>query len=127
MKNVFADFDAFFGMNPITGDVPLRTDVEAIKFAVKSLVLTNHYERPFHSEIGSNVRAMLFENMGPMTAIILREDISMLLDNYEPRISVTAIDINMVPDSNVLYITIVFIVKNTNQQLSVSVALERTR
>lgn len=127
MPNIFSDFDAFFGMNPITGDIPLRTDVEAIKFAVKSLVLTNHFERPFHSEIGSNVRGMLFENMGPMTAIILREDISLLLDNYEPRISVTAINIDMAPDNNALYVTIIFVVKNTQQQLSVGVTLERSR
>lgn len=127
MAYIFSDFDASFGINPITGDVPLKTEVEAIKFAIKCLVLTDHYERPFHSEIGSNVRGLLFENMDMLTSIVLREDISNLLDNYEPRISVTDIEIIPVPDQNSLYLTIVFIVKNTQQQLSVGITLERTR
>ena len=127
MSYIFTDFDVAFGINPITGDVPLKTEVEAIKFAVKALVLTNHYERPFHSEIGSNIRAMLFENMDQLTSIILREDLALLMENYEPRITVTDILINAAPDQNSLYVVVVFIVKNTQQQLSVGVTLERTR
>jgi phage baseplate assembly protein W len=125
MANIFSDFDIAFGRNPITGDVPLKTDVEAIKFAIKALA--NHYERPFHSEIGSNVRNLLFENMDMLTSIVLREDIALLLDNYEPRITVTDLIIETFPDLNSIYLTIVFIVKNTQEQLSVGVTLERTR
>lgn len=127
MNYIFSDFDAAFGINPITGDVPIKTEVESIKWAIKSLVLTDHYERPFHSEIGSNVRGLLFENMDMLTSIILREDIAQLLDNYEPRISVTDVIVVPVPDQNSLYLTIIFVVRNTQQQLSVSVTLERTR
>lgn len=127
MAYIFSDFDAAFGIHPITGDVPLKTEVEAIKFAIKSLVLTNHYERPFHSEIGSNVRGMLFENMDMLTAIVLREDIALLLDNYEPRVSVMDIIVDPRPEQNSLYLTIIFVVKATQQQLSVNVTLERTR
>lgn len=126
-KYIFSDFDAAMGLNPITGDVPLKTDVEAIKFSIKNLVLTNHFERPFHSEIGSFVSGSLFENMDMLTAIVLREDIALLLDNYEPRISVTDIIVNPQPEQNALYLTIVFVVKATQQQLSVNVTLERTR
>jgi phage baseplate assembly protein W len=127
MANTFTDFDILFTKSPVTGDVPIKVDVEAIKFAVKSLVLTNHFERPFHSEIGSSIRGMLFENMTPMTAIIIQESISLLLDNYEPRITVIDIAVTAIPDNNYLYVTIKFIVKQTQQQLSIGVALERSR
>ena len=55
----------FFGRKPVSGDVNILTDVENIKRAVRNLILTNVFERPFHPELGSGVRDMLFENMTP--------------------------------------------------------------
>jgi phage baseplate assembly protein W len=126
-KTIFSDFDIAFGINPNTGDISRKFDVEAIKFSVKNLVLTNHFERPFHSEIGSNVSGSMFELMTPLTAVVLREDISLLLDQYEPRISVTDIIITPVEEKNTLRLTILFYIKNTDRLLSVDVMLGRTR
>jgi phage baseplate assembly protein W len=127
MANIFSDFDAAFTLHPTTKDIPIKADVEAIKFSVKSLILTNHFERPFQSQIGSGIRGMLFELMGPMTNIVIREEISQVLDNYEPRIDVTDIVIIPEEDSNSLYVTIKFVIKNTTREYTVNVALERTR
>ena len=126
-KTVFSDFDVAFGLNPNTGDISRKFDVEAIKFAVKNLVMTNHFERPFHSELGSNVSGSMFELMTPLTAIVLREDIALLLEQYEPRITVTEIIVSPIEDKNTLRLTILFYIKNTEKLLSVDVTLGRTR
>jgi phage baseplate assembly protein W len=126
-NKVYSDFDITFGMNPNTGDISRKFDVEAIKFAVKNLVLTNHFERPFHSEIGSNVSGSMFELMTPLTSIVLREDISLLLATFEPRISVSDIIVDPLPEKNTLKLTILFYVVNSDTLLSVDVMIGRTR
>ena len=61
------------------------TDVEAVKRSVRNLINTNHYEKPFHPEIGSNLRAMLFENITPQMTHAISKEVELLLKNYEPR------------------------------------------
>ena len=64
---IYKDLDLDFGRNTVTNDVNKLTDVEAVKRSVRNLINTNHFERPFHPEINGNVRALLFENMTPLT------------------------------------------------------------
>ena len=72
VTRIYKDLDLNFGRNTVTNDVNKLTDVEAVKRSVRNLINTNHYERPFHPEIGSDVRAMLFEPMTPLTALNLQ-------------------------------------------------------
>lgn len=123
----FTDIDAVFSANPVTGDVPLRIDEKAIKFAIKSLVLTKPFEAPFHSEIGSPVYGLLFENFGDSFEIVMKESISRLITNFEPRVDLLDVDVKPSHDNNSVYITISFKIKNTSQPLDVSITLERTR
>ena len=67
----YRDLDLFFGRKPVSKDINVITDVANIKRAVRNLVLTNVYEKPFHPEISSGIRGMLFENMTPLTSIVL--------------------------------------------------------
>ena len=83
----FRDIDLDFQRNFVTNDVAVVEDVIAIKRAVKNLVQTNFYERPFHPELGCGVRQLLFENFTPLTAIYMRRKIEEVLTNYEPNIS----------------------------------------
>ena len=62
-NRIYKDLDLDFGRNPVTNDVNKLTDVEAVKRSVRNLINTNHYERPFHPEIGSGIRGLLFEPM----------------------------------------------------------------
>ena len=66
-SRVYKDLNLNFSANPVTGDVATVTDVIAVKRSVRNLLLTNHYDRPFHPEIGSNVPHLLFENLNPVT------------------------------------------------------------
>ena len=124
----YTDLDLFFGKKSTSKDISKVTDVQAVKRSVRNLVLTNHYEKPFHPEIGSGVRDMLFEPMTPITAHILTKKIEDVIENFEPRarlISVRAIP-NL--DRNEYECTIEFYVVNTPTELvDLTVFLERLR
>ena len=70
---IYKDLDLDFGRNVVTNDVNKLTDVESVKRSVRNLINTNHFERPFHPEIGGNVRALLFEPMTPLTSLNFKE------------------------------------------------------
>lgn len=126
-SRTFADIDASFTPNPVTGDLVLRTDEQAVKFAVRSLILTTYYERPFRSRIGSPVANLMFENIGPNFNIILRQGIRDTITNFEPRVDVIDVIVDDAPDNNRVYVTIVFRIKNTEKPLEVGLTLTRTR
>ena len=65
---IFKDINLSLAKHPITGDIATLTNIEAVKRSVRNLINTNFYERPFHPEIGSNVRSILFEPVSPVTA-----------------------------------------------------------
>ena len=58
-NRIYSDLDLNFGRNTVTSDVNKLTDVEAVKRSVRNLINTSHFERPFHPEIGSDVRLSL--------------------------------------------------------------------
>jgi len=113
----YRDLDLFFGRKPVSGDVNALTDVENIKRAVRNLVLTNIYERPFHPEIGSGVRDMLFENMSPLTAVVLAKKVEDVIENFEPRARLIGVRALPNLDRNEYEVTIEFFVVNTPTEL----------
>jgi len=124
----YTDLDLFFGKKSSNSDVQEITDVKAVKRSIRNLVLLNHYEKPFHPEIASGVRDMLFELMTPVTATILARKIEDVINNYEPRarlVSVTALP-NL--DRNEYEVSIEFYVVNQPTELvDLSIMLERVR
>ena len=123
----FTDLDLNFRAHPVTGDVTKKFDAEAIKASVKHLVLTNFYERPFHPEIGSSVRGLLFEPVSPVTARMLEKAITEVITNFEPRVAVLGVQVKFSPDNNSVYVSIEFTIVNTSTPQVVSFTLERTR
>ncbi len=114
---VYKDLNLNFDVNPITSDVTTVTDVNAVKRSVRNLLLTNHYDRPFHPEIGSNVQYLLFENFGPITGNQLSRQIEELIANFEPRARVETVECFPVPDTNTYDIRIYFYVENLPAEL----------
>ena len=124
----YRDLDLFFGRKPVSGDVNILTDVINIKRAVRNLVLTNIYEKPFHPEIGSGVRDMLFENMTPLTSIILSKKVEEVIENFEPRVRLMSVSARPDLDRNIYEMTIEFFIINAPTELvTVDVFLERLR
>ena len=126
--NVYSDLDLFFGTKAESKDINKVDDVQAVKRAVRNLVLLDHYEKPFHPEIGSGVRDMLFENMTPTTAHILTRKVEMVVENFEPRARLVGVKAFPNLDRNEYEITISFYVVNAPTELiDLTVFLERLR
>ena len=124
---IYKDLDLDFGRNTVTNDVNKLTDVEAVKRSVRNLINTNHFERPFHPEIGGNVRALLFENMTPLTALNLQRKIEEVLNNFEPRAKITQILADPDIDRNGYRLEIRFYVIGIQNPITVETFLERLR
>ena len=80
----YRDLDLFFSKKT-NKDLNKVTDIEAVKRSVRNLILHNTFEKPFHPEIGGNVRGLLFENMTPMTSNVIARKIQDTIENHEPR------------------------------------------
>ena len=113
----YKDLDLFFAKKSGSKDIRKITDILAVKRSVRNLVLLNHYEKPFHPEIGSGIRDMLFENMSTMTAIILARKIEDVIENFEPRVRLISVRADPNLDRNEYEVTIEFFVVNTPTEL----------
>ena len=126
-KKVFIDVNLDFDIHPNTKQLNLLYGDDAVVRSLKNLVMTNHYERPFHPEIGCNVRAMLFENIMPSTAESIRRAIVECIDNFEPRVNLTDVRVDARPDENGYVATIEFFVINQTTARKLQFLLERVR
>ena len=127
-NKAYSDLNLNFNKNPATKDVAKLKDVEAVKRAVRNLILTNRFERPFHPEIGSNVNAVLFEPMNPITANSFTRVIEETIVNFEPRARL--VSVNAIPNlaQNAYNVTISFYVVNIPGELvELTTLLERSR
>jgi len=124
---IFSDLDLNFVANPITGDIYKKYNENAIKAAIKHLVLTNHYEKPFHPEIGSNARGLLFELPDPQVSMMLSRTISTVIAAHEPRVDVIRVVIKNLANDNALGVAIIFKIKNTSTPLVLDFILARER
>lgn len=123
----YSDISIGFGLNPFNEDVTRITDVDAVKRSVKSLVMTNKYERLLDPVIGGNIRALLFEPMSPLTESILEDYITETLKNYEPRCILESVIIQANYDNNAYNVTITFRVDTSENLQTLDFLLERVR
>lgn len=123
----YSDLNLDFMAHPTTGDVMKLTGDEAIKRSIRNLVLTNFYDRPFRSYIGSNAAKLLFENANALTANFLKDAIREVVGNYEPRVSIRDISVFVDNDNNGYIATIVYSVVNRLDPLTTVIFLERIR
>ena len=125
---IYSDLGLSFERNVATNDLIVKKDVDAVKQSIRNLILTNHYERPFHPEIGSNVTALLFEPMNPITANVLQRNIAEVIENFEPRARLVSVIASSQPDANAYEVTISFYVVNVPGELiTLTTMLERSR
>jgi phage baseplate assembly protein W len=126
-SRIYKDLNLGFQQNTATKDIQKITDVEAVKRSVRNLINTNHYEKPFHPEIGSNLRAMLFENITPQMTHVISKTITILLKNYEPRCRLVQVNSQPMFDRNGYAVQISFYVVNHPEPVTVESFLERLR
>lgn len=123
----FTDLDLNFTKNPATKDVAIRKGNQAVIRSVKNLINLSYYEKPFHPEIGSSVRQMLFEPLSPLTAQNLKRAIEDVINNFEPRVRLQNVVVQAFADSNQFEVAIEFFILNTATPTTITVFLERVR
>ena len=102
----FKDVSVGLLKNPFTNDVSSVNNDNAIKQAIKNLILTTPGEKPFQPTVGSKVMDMLFEPLDPFTADAVKDEIINTVNQYEPRVELTKVDVTAIPEGNKLNITL---------------------
>ena len=124
----YSDLDLFFTKKTVGSDVNKVTDIQAVKRSLRNLINLNEFEKPFHPEIAGGIRDMLFENMTPITAVVLTRKIEDVINNFEPRVRLVSVRAIPDMDRNIYNVAIEFYVVNAPTELvDLSVILERLR
>ena len=116
-SRIYKDLNLNFSTNPVTQDVTNVTDVNAVKRSIRNLLLTNHYDRPFHPEIGSNIQHLLFEPINPVTGNQLSRTVQEMIENFEPRARVENVECVPLMDRNKYNVIVYFYVENMPAEL----------
>ena len=124
---IYKDLNLDFQQNTATKDIQKLLDIESVKRSVRNLINLNHYEKPFHPEIGSNLRGMLFETISPQMTRFIGKQIELLIKNYEPRCRLVEVRNQPDLDRNGYSISISFYVQNHPTPVIVESFLERLR
>ena len=126
-KILYSDLNFKFTKNPVTKRLSVLKNADAVKQALKLLILTDKYERPYKPFFGGNIRGKLFENFGPIVEMEVKEQIQLAIRNYEPRVKILDVRVNANDDLNTLEVTIEFFVRNQTDRESTTISLERIR
>ena len=123
----YKDLDLNFLIHPVRKDINKHKDEMAVINSIKNLMMTNHYERPFQPDLGSNVRRLLFENLDKITAISMEREIRQVVQNYEPRAQIKTLDILPDVDNNGFSVRMEFYIMNMTDPVTINFFLERVR
>ena len=125
---IFTDINLNMVRHPVTGDIAKLSNVEAVKASVRNLINTNKGERPFHPEIGSNIRRALFEPMSSAVSSSIKTFVRDMIETYEPRAELVSVDTSEDFDNNTYNVTITFYLINSPSGVqSMNILLERLR
>jgi phage baseplate assembly protein W len=123
---VFRDLDLTFAAKP-NGEIFIKKDAAAVKQAVKNLIMTNYFEKPFQPFFGANIVTMLFELADDRTSTEVRRNIVNAIQAYEPRARIIDVIVDSEPDLNSLRVTIEFQVVNSTEVVRFTTVVSRIR
>lgn len=122
----YRDIDLSFTAKP-NGEIYVKRDAAAVTQALKNLIQTNYYEKPFQPFFGGNIRSMLFELVDDESEEELAEQIMRAINTYEPRAQVLGLDVTINPDQNSLSVTIEYQVVSTEETITFTTTISRLR
>lgn len=127
-SRTYTDLNLSFVQHPLTKDVAKKTNAEAIKQSMKTLLLLGKNEKPFHPEISGGIYEMLFENIAESDLdIILKKRIRRVLSSFEPRVEIRSVKVNVNTDQNGLDVTVYFVIANTLEPVTLDLFLKTIR
>tara|TARA_R110000868_G_scaffold79604_32_gene226494 strand:+ start:2633 stop:3043 length:411 start_codon:yes stop_codon:yes gene_type:complete len=123
----YKDVSSTFGVNPVTHDVIAATNAEAVKQALRMILLTRTGEVPFFPNFGSRIYRLLFEPIDPVTTILLKTEIAATITAFEPRVQLRQLDVVPSDDEHTYRVTLLFNLVNQVQPITLSLFLTRLR
>jgi phage baseplate assembly protein W len=127
LQKIYSDLDLTFRRLPVSNDVALSYDEQAVVRSVRNLLLTGFYERPFQPNLGSNLNKLLFEPADQLTSNLIESEVRDVISNFEPRITVNTINVTISPDENSFNLSMTFFVGNNTRATTVTLLLQRSR
>lgn len=125
--NLYSDFKKDLEINLLTDDLAVTRDEDAVKEAMRNLVLTDRGERLMQPYLGAGLKELLFENLTPATLELIKDRVQTTLEIYEPRADIIDVTAAGSLDENEVYINVRFYISNREQPITLDVILERTR
>ena len=127
-KKRYSDLDLDFITHPVSGDISLKYDEEAVKRSIRNLVFMGRHEKPFHPEIRSEIRKLLFENFTPVIGFEIEREIEDIIRDHEPRARMDEVVVVQNDDKYTLDVTLRFtIVGVPDERFELELPLERIR
>lgn len=123
----YSDLDLTFRIHPGKQDLLVSKGEIAVVRALKNLLLTNYYEKPFNCDYGSNVRKLLFEPISTITSGVLAKEIEFAIKNYEPRVKLQTVQVNPLYDYNSYQVILTFYINNLVESFTADFILSRLR
>lgn len=125
--NLYSDFRKDLLTSPLSEDIVMLKDEDAVKDSIKNLLLTDPGERPMQPYLGGGIREMLFENITPSTLKLIKDKVKTTIDVYEPRAELIDVTVSSEIDDNTVGVNVVFYIRNRQQPITLDVILERIR
>jgi phage baseplate assembly protein W len=123
---LYKDLDLEF-LNRPSGDIYKKTDAAAVKQAIKNLLMTNRFEKPFRPNFGGGLNEFLFSLSTEFDEIDIQERIFDVITSYEPRAAVQKVNVTLLPDNNSINVTVAFQVISTREVVELTLSLVRLR
>jgi len=127
INKIYSDIDFTFTKKPVTADVALSYDAQAVSRSIRNLLNTQNYDRLFNPDLGSQITGLLFENISPVVATTMETMIANIITAYEPRAILKSVNVSSQPDQNAYNVSITFYVENATLPTTTTILLERNR
>lgn len=121
-KTVYKDIDLSFKRHPITGDLMIKTDANAVKQSISNLIRTNFYER-LDPTIGCNLKSILFKNNNVASVYIAKKELKSMIEQFEPRAKV--MDVTLSSTDTEYRINLIILINTINTTDAVDVILQK--
>jgi phage baseplate assembly protein W len=123
----YRDIDLRLRLNPNTGDILAREDNDAVKNAVKNIILTQKGEAMFNTAFGTNLRKLLFSPISHFVVLRITKQIEFAIENFEPRVYNVEVKVNFNASQHLLIASVSFIIIGSNNAVSMNIPLETLR
>lgn len=124
---IYSDFHKDLTLSPVSNDIALLKDEDAVKDSLRNLILTDPGERPMQPFLGGGIRELLFENITPGILKLIQDRIETTIINFEPRARLIDVTVTTTFDEDQIGVRIQFYIVNNQQPIDLEVILERIR